>query len=114
MTRVTVASYDERCYFEAEGHAVAEAQDAFSDGNGAESAVCAAMSILMLTAASRLNEMQSNGDFYSSCITVESGYALFDIHPRDDVREQVQELFETLECGCSLLEENYPQLVAIR
>ena len=113
MTRVTVTSYDERCYFEAEGHAVAEAQDAFGDTDGAEAAVCAAMSILMLTAASRLSEMDARGDFYSACITVQPGYALFDIHPRDDACEQVQELFETLECGCALLEENYPQLVAI-
>ena len=112
MTKITSGCYDGRCYFEAVGHAVAEDTEAFGD-NTEGCAVCAAVSILMLTAARRLEEMDAQGDFINACITVESGYALFDINPRESVREQVEELIATLECGCSLLEENYPQLICV-
>lgn len=104
MTKVKVSGYNERLYFEAVGHA-----------NGREDGdkVCAAISILMLSAAHRLKEMESNGDFCFSDITVENGYALFDIEPREDARERVEEIVEMLCAGISLLEEHYPELVAL-
>ncbi len=115
MTKIVYTACNERCYFEATGHAVAQAENAFGtcgcDEN--EKAVCAAISILMLTAAGMLSEMESNGDFISSCITVEGGYALFDIEPRDDSREKTEQILQTLFYGASLLEENYPELVMI-
>jgi uncharacterized protein YsxB (DUF464 family) len=104
MIKVKVSGYNERLYFEAVGHAQGE-----QDGDK----VCAAISILMLSAAHRLKEMESNGDFYFSEITVENGYALFDIEPREDSRERVEEIVEILCAGITLLEENYPELVAL-
>ncbi len=115
MTKITYTTYNERYYFEATGHAVAEANDAFG-GYGCdetEKAVCAAVSVLMLTAAGRLAEMEARGDFISSCITVEGGYALFDIEPRQGSAEKTEEIIENLIYGIALLEENYPELVMI-
>ena len=116
MTRVSVSGYNERLYLEAVGHSVAG--DEFAATGAIErkkesERVCAAVSILMLSAASRLREMDSNGDFVSACITVESGYALFDIEPREDARERVEEIIEMTVCGISLLEEGYPELVSL-
>ena len=110
MTRVTSAVYNERCYLEANGHAKSEVGCANTDD---EKAVCAAISILMLSAASRFSEMESNGDFVSSFITLEDGYALFDVQPRDDARERTEEIIEMLMSGLYMLEENYPQLIQI-
>ncbi len=114
MTNVTVATYNERCYFEAVGHAINELKEDSRVLDDSERAVCAAISILLLTAAHRLSEMEARGDFISSHIRLEEGYALFDIEPRYDTADEVTELFDTIECGCMLLEENYPQLIALR
>lgn len=113
MTNITVATYNERCYFEAVGHAINDFKDNMQTTEENEGAVCAAISILLLTAAHRLAEMEERGDFISSHIRIEEGYALFDIEPRQDTVDEVVELFDTIECGCTLLEENYPQLIAL-
>ena len=114
MTRITSSLYNERCYFEANGHAVCEAESFNSAVTGEdERAVCAAVSILMLTAYGRFAEMESNGDFVSAFLSLENGYALFDVQPRDDARERTEEILEMLMCGLAMLEENYPQLVQI-
>ena len=112
MTKVKVSGYNERVYFEASGHAFSTVMGAIEMQNDAER-VCAAISILMLSAAHRLKEMESAGDFYSSVITVENGYALFDIEPREDARERVEEIIEILCAGISLLEENYPAFITL-
>jgi uncharacterized protein YsxB (DUF464 family) len=114
MTRITSSLYNERCYFEANGHAVCEA-DSFNCGVSGEDerAVCAAVSILMLTAYGRFAEMDANGDFVFAFLSLENGYALFDVQPRDDARERTEEIIGMLMCGLSMLEENYPQLIQI-
>ena len=45
---------------------------------------------------------------------MESGYALFDLEPRDDSRERTEEIIEMLLSGFSLLEEHYPELIAVK
>ncbi len=112
MTRVSYGSYDERIYFEASGHAVADAEGAFT-GEGEAASVCAAVSILMLAAASKFDEMDRNGDFVYCNITVEPGYVCFDVQPREDARQATTDVIELLVCGIALLEENYPELVAL-
>jgi uncharacterized protein YsxB (DUF464 family) len=115
MTKITSSLYNERCYFEANGHAVCES-DGFNcaavSGED-EKAVCAAVSILMLAAYGRFAEMDANGDFVSAFLTLENGYALFDVQPREDARERTEEIIDMLMCGLSMLEENYPQLIQV-
>ena len=109
MTKVNVSGYNERLYLEVCGHSVPE-----GGGESADSKiVCAAVSILLLSAAQRLCEMESMGDFNFASISVESGYALFDLEPRDDSRERTEEIIEMLLSGFSLLEEHYPELIAV-
>lgn len=116
MTKVNVSEYNDRIYFEASGHATLDGDSgtvgAIESQNQSER-VCAAISILMLAAAHRFKQMESDGDFYSSSITLENGYALFDIEPREDIRERVAEIIEMLCSGISLLEEHYPELITL-
>ena len=117
MTRITNTVYNERCYLEANGHATCEDKSSLNNTSNTstddEKAVCAAISILMLSAAQRFFEMDANGDFVSAFITLEDGYALFDVQPREDARERTEEIIEMLMCGLYMLEENYPQLIQI-
>ncbi len=116
MTRIVNDRYGERYYIEANGHAVYDEEFAFTgelEGENESIRVCAAVSILMLAVAARLQEMEKNGDFIHSCITVEGGYALFDIEPRYDCIERLEEIIEVLMSGLSLLEEAYPGLVTV-
>ena len=113
MTKIIYGDYGGRYYFEASGHAVSEEliTDHGCDGSDA-SAVCAAISILVLSAAERLSELQSNGDIYNASITVESGYACFDLSVRDENDDRISEIFDLLMNGFMLLEENYPELIS--
>ena len=112
MTKVRVSGYNERFYLEASGHALSPIAGSIEMQNDADK-VCAAISILMLSAAHRLREMEAAGDFYSCTVAVESGYAVFDIEPREDARERVEEIIEILCAGISLLEENYPAFITL-
>lgn len=120
MTRISYGNYDDRFYFEASGHAVSEElfggcgcdQTALSSGGDEESrAACAAISILVLSAAERLRELDSIGSLTHLSAELESGYACFDVTHRGDTSETVAEIFEVLMAGFALLEENYPELV---
>lgn len=110
MTKVIFEEIGQRYFFEVSGHAVT-GEDVEAIGEG--EAVCAALSILILCAASRISEMDSRGDLISSHVSVESGYACFDIEPREDVIYAVKEMFDILLTGITLLEENFPALVCI-
>ncbi|MBR2473919.1 MAG: ribosomal-processing cysteine protease Prp [Clostridia bacterium] len=117
MTKIVYGNYDDRFYFEASGHAVS---DEVLNGCGCDEtdisradsdSVCAAISILVLAAAERLRELDSDGELIHFSDEVESGYACFDVTPRDYSTDSVKEIFELLMSGFSLLEENYPELI---
>ena len=113
MTRIVYGSYDDRFYFEATGHAVSEE---LFDGCGCdgsdESAVCAAISILVLAAAERLGEMERSGEIARLVTEIEGGYACIDAQPRCGSAGSVGEVFSLLMSGFALLEENYPELIS--
>jgi len=117
MTRVTSGFAGDRFYYEISGHACVENggyyetelnHDEFDDGR-----VCAAVSILVLTAAEKISRMESEGAFFNSNITVESGYCCFDLEARDEYASELSALFDLLNVGFELLEENYPQHVSV-
>ena len=99
MVKVLYGDYDDRFYFEATGHAEGEPE------------VCAAMSILILSVAQRLEDMDSEGDMLHLSSEVREGYACFDVTPREDASEAVRETFATAMVGIELLEENHPMQV---
>lgn len=112
MTKVIYGDYGGRFYFEASGHAVSE--ELISDHGCDEeesAAVCAAISILVLAAAEKLGDMQSSGEIYNSSISVENGYACFDVTPREESEGKLFDIFDLLMTGFYLLEENYPDLI---
>lgn len=113
MTRVTYGYCGDRVYFEASGHAVygEELSGCREEADTESALVCASVSILVLSAAERLSEMERKGDFLTSDISIEPGYACFDITPRHDSAETVNEIVGLLMTGVELLEENYPELV---
>ena len=113
MTRINYGDYGGRYYFEASGHAVSESiiPDCGCDEKE-QSAVCAAISILVLCAAQRLQELNESGELIHFSAELESGYACFDVTSRDTSDEEVSRLFETVMCGMELLEENYPELLS--
>lgn len=118
MTVVTSGCYNDRYYFEASGHACSEEKRMPCIGeiteSGDEALACAAASILVLTATERIERMQSEGAFLSSSITVEPGYAGFDLEVREERGEELSVIFDTLLLGFELLEENYPDCVSVK
>ena len=118
MTRVTGGFYDDKFYLEVSGHACEESGGVYempSDaGEGDEALACAAVSILVLTAAERLARLDSEGAFYNSSVTVESGYGCFDLDVRDEYSDTLSAILDTLLTGFELLEENYPDLVSVQ
>ncbi len=118
MTVVTSGYYEDRYFFEASGHACSEDKRMPSrsdmEENGEEALACAAASILVLTAVEKIEKMQSEGAFLSSTITVEPGYAVFDLEVREEYIEELSVIFDTLLLGFELLEENYPECVNLK
>lgn len=118
MTVVTSGCYNDRYYFEVSGHACGDDGrmpcNVDTDCVGEDSLACAAASILVLTAAEKIERMQSEGAFLSSSVTVESGYASFDVEVREGREEEICVIFDTLLLGFELLEENYPDCVSVR
>lgn len=118
MTVVTSGYYNDRYFFEANGHACNEEKkmpvSVDDEMAGEEALACAAASILVLTATEKMERMQSEGAFLSSTITVEPGYAGFDIEVREDRAEELSVVFDTLILGFELLEENYPDCVSVK
>ena len=118
MTVVSSGCYNDRYYFEVSGHAYSEegrmpSGDELEEKDGG-SLACAAASILVLTAAEKVERMQSEGAFLSSSVTVEPGYASFDLEAREERGEELRVIFDTLLLGFELLEENYPDCVSVR
>ena len=112
MTRIVYGDYDDRFFFEATGHAVSEELSVGCGCDGMENnAVCAAISILVLTAQQRLCELDELGMLLHFNSSVESGYACFDVTPRIEETENVMRTFEILMTGFALLEESYPDLI---
>ncbi|MBE6609038.1 MAG: ribosomal-processing cysteine protease Prp [Ruminococcaceae bacterium] len=118
MTRITGGFYDDRFYLEVSGHACEERDGVYempSANREDESALaCAAVSILVLTAAEKIARLDSEGAFYNAGITVESGYCCFDLETRDEYSDTLSSLLDTLIVGFELLEENYPDLVSVQ
>ena len=118
VTVITSGRYNDRYYFEVSGHACGDENRMPCNGEIEESGegalACAAASILVLTATEKIEQMQSEGAFLSSSITVESGYASFDLEVRDERDEELGVIFDTLLLGFELLEENYPDCVSVR
>ena len=118
MTRVTGGFYDDKFYLEVSGHACEESGGVYvmpsAVGEGDEALACAAVSILVFTAAERIARLDSEGAFYNSSVTVESGYCCFDLDVRDEYSDTLSAILDTLLTGFELLEENYPDLVSVQ
>lgn len=121
MTVVTSGYYDERYFFEVSGHACAEENGGyrmpsidFSENDGESALACAAASILVLTGAEEIEQLDSEGAFISSNITVEPGYACFELEVREEYSDKLKAIFDTLTLGFELLEENYPSCVSVK
>ena len=116
MTCVTGGFYDEKCYFEISGHACSENDGSYgmpSEVGEGDPLACAAVSVLVMTALEKVRALDSDGAFISSYVTVEPGYACFDLETRAEYAEELRHAFDTLMLGFELLEENYPDCVSV-
>lgn len=120
MTVVNNAFCNDRCFIEISGHACRENGESysmpFSDSitDEGDNLACAAVSILVMTVTEKLLRLDSEGAFRNSSITVEPGYACFDLDIRDEYEDEVAYIFETVMLGFELLEENYPDCVSVK
>ena len=115
MTNIIGGFYDDKCYLEISGHACREYDGEYgmpeeTEGNPL---VCAAISVLVMTALEKIKTFERDGAFICSSVTVESGYALFNFEVREEFSEEVRHCLETLMLGFELLEENYPDYISI-
>lgn len=117
MTKVVYGKTYDRFFLEMSGHALPSESDTETEETEKSpecTAVCAALSILAVSCAEMLEEMDGSGQFSSCSITLEDGYALFDVTPGDDESAgKTEVVFDVLIGGINYLEENYPGLVVI-
>lgn len=119
MTVISNSFYDDRCYLEISGHACPTEGDGYrmpnegGERNADEERACAAVSILVLTVTERLLRFESDGAFISSLVTVEPGYACFDLEIRRGFTDEIRDMIDTVMLGFELLEENYPECVSV-
>lgn len=116
MTCITGGFYDDKCYIEISGHACTEAGGGYgmpSDTGEGDPLACAAVSVLVMTALEKVKMLDSDGAFISSYVTVEPGYALFDLEIRAEYADELKHAIDTLMLGFELLEENYPDCVSV-
>lgn len=116
MTRVTSGYYDDRYYLEISGHACREEDGAYrmpSETDGEAAIACAAVSILVMTALERVRDLDGEGAFRNASVTVETGYACFDLEVREEYAEEIKHIFDIITLGFELLEENCPGLVCV-
>ncbi len=116
MTCVTGGFYDEKCYFEISGHACRENGGEYgmpTELDGGEPLACAAVSVLVMTALEKVRALDSDGAFSSASVTVEPGYACFDLETREEYADEVRHAFDLILLGFELLEENYPDCVSV-
>ncbi len=119
MTNITYAICDDRIYLELSGHACPESGDAYRMPDPREldteknSLACAAISILVITVTELLRRLESDGLFRTARVTVEDGYACFDLELSGSDSEYVGELLSPIITGFEILEENYPELIKV-
>ncbi len=120
MTNITYANCNERIYLEISGHACSGEGDSYSMPATSEiplgeaSLACAAMSILVISITETLHRLESEGAFRSANMTVDSGYACFDLELDYSESERVSEMLSPIITGFELLEENYPEMIRIK
>ncbi len=119
MTNITYAHCDERIYLEISGHACPGEGDSYSMPEPEEMPVgepalaCAALSILVISITETLRRLESEGVFLASRMTVDSGYACFDLELDASDSERVCEILSPMISGFELLEENYPEMIRV-
>ena len=98
---------DGRIYLEARGHA--------GTAPKGQDIVCAAVSILTLTAARETERMYENG--FLRCLpetVLREGFASVTVCPRPRFRQQARIAFGTVRTGLRLLARQYPQAVRVK
>ncbi len=117
MTNITYANGNGRIYLEIAGHACPEEGDGYRMpeprelDREKEPLACAAASILVISVTETLRRLESDGLFRSARVTVEDGYACFDLELSESDAEYVGEVLSPIMTGFELLEENYPELI---
>lgn len=101
MITVTVARYRLRV----EGHAGYDEEG--------KDIVCAAASILFYTLARALQEMESKGELQRFFCRSSKGKAFVGCLPRSDCEQSTALLFETIESGYQLLQEQYKEYLQV-
>ena len=108
MVEVTFHAYpDGRMGMRVEGHA--------GCGQKGQDIVCAAVSILTLTAARETERMYENG--FLRCLpetVLREGFASVTVCPRPRFRQQARIAFGTVRTGLRLLARQYPQAVRVK
>ncbi len=120
MTNITYAHCDGRIYLEISGHACPSGDgDSYNMptssemSSGEQSLACAALSILVITITETLLRFESDGVFRSSSMTVDDGYACFDLELDYSESERISEILSPIIIGFELLEENYPEMIKV-
>lgn len=72
--------------------------------------VCAACSMLCITAAERLKGMESEMKEPAK-ISIQGGDAVIYCRAKENAVEAVKGVFQTIDCGAHWLSENYPEYV---
>lgn len=72
--------------------------------------VCAACSMLCITAAERLKGMESEMKEPAK-ISMQGGDAFLYCHAKQDAQEAVKGVFQTIACGARWLSRNFPEYV---
>lgn len=75
--------------------------------------VCAGMSTLFVTAAEMILDMEEGGLVADKVLRLEPGNVCMGVRPAEAGREKAEWLFRTLETGCRILAESYPDNVCI-
>lgn len=66
-----------------------------------------------MTALEKVRGLDGDGAFKNAAVTVEPGYACFDLETREEYADEVRHTFDVIMLGFELLEENYPDLVSV-
>lgn len=76
--------------------------------------VCAAVTGLVYALAQRLTELEQEGAFKGSAlIKLTSGEAQISVIPREQYISQVQENFDLIRSGLTLLQHHYPNQIKV-
>lgn len=75
--------------------------------------VCAGMSTLFVTTAEMILAMDEDGLVADKVIRLDPGNVCMGLMPTEAGRDKAEWLFQTLETGCRILAESYPEYVSI-